>query len=273
MAETPLDKTPLRPFLYPRLVRLGPPTDGGYVVPEDQIPQCRLLVSLGLSDNWTFDKDFLKLNPSVKIIGVDHTVGPFFFISGLPLILFRICSYALIFNRTKIRKHTRRLDNYLGYFTFFRAPHKHIKKRMSARMNDPLAITLDDVLRAAGPGGEHDVFLKMDIEGGEYDLVPDIIKQHDRIRCIAAEFHWLDKRTEDFNQAIRLLSQHFTLIHIHANNIGPYDHANDFPITVEITWINNSVLEEKLVPSTLDYPREGLDIPNTVTKPDYKLHF
>ncbi|HXE43213.1 MAG TPA: hypothetical protein VN516_09335 [Candidatus Baltobacteraceae bacterium] len=273
MATTPLNKEQLRPLLYPRLVRLGPPTDGGYVVPEDQIAKCNLLVSLGLSDNWTFDKDFLKLNPSVKIIGVDHTVGSYFFISRLPLILFRIVSYALIFNRKKIRKHTARLNNYLGYFTFFKKPHKHIKKRMSDSMRDPLDITLDAVLNAAGPGKEHDVFLKMDIEGAEYGLVPEIIKNRNRIRCIAAEFHWLDKQTEDFNRAIRALNEHFSLIHIHANNIGPYDHANDFPIGVEITWINKDLLKEELPVSTLNYPREDLDIPNTITKPDYKLAF
>ena len=45
--------------------------------------------SLGLCDNWKFDKDFLELNPAVSIVGVDHSVGPAFFISGIPFCLLR----------------------------------------------------------------------------------------------------------------------------------------------------------------------------------------
>ena len=97
MAIALLDKQQLRPFLYPALSRLGPRGDGGYVVPADQIPHCRFLISLGLCDNWKFDKDFLKLNPAVKIVGVDHTVGPVFFISRMPFVLGKILGYALLF--------------------------------------------------------------------------------------------------------------------------------------------------------------------------------
>jgi hypothetical protein len=273
MAATLLEKQQLRPRLYPFLVRLGPPGDGGYVVSSDQISHCRLLISLGICDNWEFDKDFLKLNPSVSVVGVDHTVGPFFFLSGIPFVLCKIIGYLLIFNRVKLRKYTSRLHAYLEYFTFFRDPHKHLKKRVSAFDDGALNITLDAILNTSAPGEEHDVFLKMDIEGSEYEVVPDIIKNHARIRCLAAEFHFLDKRTEEFNQAMRLLAQYFSIVHVHGNNIGSYDETNDFPASIEITWVNKDILEDELAVSTVSYPREGLDIPNTPAKPDYALRF
>jgi len=270
---TLLDKKQLRPLLYPTLTRLGPPGDGGYVVPADQISHCRRLISLGLSDNWKLDKEFLKLNPAVSIVAVDHTVGPAFFISGIPFCLCKILGYALLFNRAKLRRYTNRLHDYLEYFSFFRAPHTHLRKRVSSTSSVAIDITLDALLNVSAPGGKHDVFLKMDIEGSEYEIVPDIIKNHSRIRCLVAEFHRLHKRTEEFNQAMRVLAQHFSIVHIHGNNIGPYDETIDFPITVEITWVNKDILEDTLVPSTMNYPREGLDFPNSPTRPDYKLSF
>jgi hypothetical protein len=273
MATTLLDKQQLRPLLYPALTHLGPGGDGGYVVPANQISHCRFLISLGLCDNWKFDKDFLKLNPAVSIVGVDHTVGPAFFISGIPACLCKILGYALLFNRAKLAKYTSRLGAYLEYFSFFRDPHKHLRRRVSAASSSAIDITLNAILNTCAPSGEHDVFLKMDIEGSEYEIVPDIIKNHPRIRCLVAEFHRLHKRTEEFNQAIRALARHFSIVHIHGNNIGPYDETINFPITVEITWINKDILPDEPGPSTMSYPREGLDFPNTPTRPDYKLSF
>jgi hypothetical protein len=206
-------------------------------------------------------------------VGVDHTVGPAFFISGLPFCLAKIFGYALIFNGAKLRKYTGRLCDYLEYFSFFRDPHQHLKRRVAASISSPRDITLDAILGANASGGKHDVFLKMDIEGSEYEIVPDIIRKHIRIRCLAAEFHRLDKRTEEFNQAMRLLAQHFSIVHIHGNNIGRYDTTIDFPISVEITWVNRDLLECEPGHSTLSYPREELDFPNTPTKPDYQLGF
>ena len=38
------------------LVRLGSVDDGGYVAPKQTILSSELLVSLGISDNWDFEK-------------------------------------------------------------------------------------------------------------------------------------------------------------------------------------------------------------------------
>ena len=273
VAMTLLDKRQLRPLLYPALTRLGPRGDGGYVVPADQIPYCRFLISLGLCDNWKFDKDFLELNPAVSIVGVDHSVGQAFFISGIPFCLFKILGYALLFNRAKLAKYTNRLHDYVEYFSFFRDPHKHLRKRVLTASSGARDITLNAILNTSAPGSGHDVFVKMDIEGSEYEIIPDIAKNHPRIRCLVAEFHRLHKRTEEFNQAVRALARHFSIVHVHGNNIGPYDETIDFPITVETTWVNKDLIKDELGPSTMSYPREGLDSPNTPTKPDYKLSF
>ena len=266
-----LNKTLLKPFEYPHLVRLGPNRDGGYVVPGDQIAHCETLISLGLSDDWSFDKACLALNPALKIIGVDHTVGPLSFMRRILRALWKIPLYALTGNQTKRTKYTRKLWNHIDYFFFFRDPHRHIKKRVSSGPRQ-LEINLQQIFDQIKPSGSAcNVFLKMDIEGSEYEVISDIVQHYHRIRCIAAEFHNLDKSPGDFNKAIRALTQKFCIVHIHANNYGGY-HDN-FPATVEITFINKSLLEQPLLPSTHQYPRENLDFPCNPKIPDYRLQF
>jgi len=229
------------------------------------------LISLGICDNWVFEKDFLKLNPTASVVGVDHTIGPAYFIAGVPFCLGKILGYAAVLNGAKLRKYSSRLCAYIDYFTFFRRPHKHLKKRVCASTGGPLDITLPTILSTEAPSGGCDVFLKMDIEGSEYEIVPDILQHQLRIRCLIAEFHRLHQRTQEFNQAISSLAQHFSIVHIHGNNIGPYDATIDFPISVEITWVNKNLLASEPEVSMADYPRKGLDFPNTPTRPDYQL--
>ncbi|HON62033.1 MAG TPA: hypothetical protein PK314_09185, partial [Deltaproteobacteria bacterium] len=62
-----LNKRVLRPIEYPYLIRLGNNKDGGYVVPEPQVYSSSYLISLGISDDWSFEQAFLKKNPRVRL--------------------------------------------------------------------------------------------------------------------------------------------------------------------------------------------------------------
>ncbi|MBI3189979.1 MAG: FkbM family methyltransferase [Ignavibacteriales bacterium] len=269
----PLNKSLLKPIAYPNLIRLGPDGDGGYVIPEDQITSCSLLLSLGLSDNWDFDKEFLARNPKVRIVGVDHTIGRWWFLRRIFIYSWKVFMYALLFNRRKREKYRDKVRGYLEYFTFFREPHIHLKRRISSN-SGTVDIQLGEILDSHNAQHlRHDVFLKMDIEGAEYDTTQDIIKHHHRIRCITGEFHDLDTRTNDFNKCMASLSQHFSVLHVHGNNGAPYDNTNDFPSVVELTLINKEVLGKKVSFSLSEYPRKGLDFPNNSAVPDYSLRF
>ena len=99
----------------------------------------------------------------------------------------------------------------------------------------------------------------------------EIVKQNALWVRPSAEFHRLHKRTEEFNQAMRALARPFSIVHIHGNKIAPCDETNDFPVTGEITWVNKDILVDEPGPSTMTYPREGLDFANSPPRPDYKL--
>ena len=269
-----LDRAQLHPIEYADLTRVGPAGDGGYVVPADQLAQCRLLLSLGVNDDWSFDRDFVARVPGLRVVGVDHTVGPELFRRRLLRSLFKLPGYALIAHSRKLRHYRRWLAVSIDYFRFFREPHRHIRK-MVAATNGPQQITIAQLIAdyGGGPGAGADVFLKMDIEGWEYECIDDIVANAGRIRCIAAEFHNLDTRSEVFNRAIAAIGQKFRLVHIHGNNFTRYDTTNDFPSTVEITWVNKSLIPDPVVPSTRSYPVTGLDYPNDPEATDPVLQF
>ncbi|MDA9177836.1 hypothetical protein N9O17_01735, partial [Candidatus Pelagibacter sp.] len=52
----------LKPYFIKKkeLVRLGSIDDGGYVLPIKDTRTSDVLISLGISDNWDFEKDFAK---------------------------------------------------------------------------------------------------------------------------------------------------------------------------------------------------------------------
>jgi hypothetical protein len=271
--EAMLNRAALHPVQYDELIRVGPDGDGGYVVPGDQLAQCKLLLSLGVNDDWSFDRDFVARVPDLRVVGVDHTVGPDLFRRRLLRSLFKLPGYALILHRRKLRHYRRWLAVSIDYFRFFREPHRHVRK-MVAASNGPEQITITQLITDhAGSTAAPDVFLKMDIEGWEYECIGDILRNAERIRCLAAEFHHLDTRTDAFNRAMAALAGKFSLVHIHGNNFTAYDRANDFPSTVEITWVNKSLMPAGARPSTRSYPASGLDFPNDPDAADPALHF
>ena len=59
MAKFPQNLKPV--FVDDRdLIRLGSIDDGGYVVPIETVKSSNVLISFGISDNWDFEKDFLR---------------------------------------------------------------------------------------------------------------------------------------------------------------------------------------------------------------------
>lgn len=62
-----------QPFYCRDLVRLGKDNDGGYLVNFQDVMQSQRMVSLGIKDDWSFDQDFVSINPC-EIQAYDGTV-------------------------------------------------------------------------------------------------------------------------------------------------------------------------------------------------------
>ena len=62
------------------LTRIGKSHDGGYLVSEIDIQKSDFLISLGMSDDWSFEQDFVKRN-NVDVLAYDASIGVKFWIN------------------------------------------------------------------------------------------------------------------------------------------------------------------------------------------------
>ncbi len=63
----------IKPIQLDDLVRCGNKHDGGYVLSQRQIDKTKVLLSFGINADWTFEYDFSKRNPSVRIYAYDYS--------------------------------------------------------------------------------------------------------------------------------------------------------------------------------------------------------
>ena len=59
-----------QPFECNSLIRLGQDYDGGYIVNRHDVEKSNILISLGIRDDWSFEKDFSRIN-DCEIISFD----------------------------------------------------------------------------------------------------------------------------------------------------------------------------------------------------------
>ena len=102
------------------LVRLGPQRDGGYIIDKRIINKIDYIITCGLSDDWDFEKNFLKLNKKTKVLAFDHTVNLSFWKKRLTkdLIHFFLLKKLSIWKIINIFK-------YFDYLSFFGEKNQH----------------------------------------------------------------------------------------------------------------------------------------------------
>lgn len=118
-----------------------------------------------------------------------------------------------------------------------------------------------------------DIFLKLDIEGGEYEIISNLREdQLKKIKQIVIEFHSCYTE-ERFNVVKKLFINH-TLIHIHGNNCCKLVdfHNIKVPRVIELTLVRNSEIKNEIKKNTQPIPTE-LDSPNLKNTPDIQLNY
>ena len=72
------------------LQRIGKKNDGGYLVGPFAVQNSKYLISYGINDDWSFEKNFYKLNHNIKIITYDDKLNFFFLFNRLVINFFKI---------------------------------------------------------------------------------------------------------------------------------------------------------------------------------------
>lgn len=253
----------IRPTVVDGLVRLGSQYDGGYVVPEKLVCDSEVLISFGLSDDWSFEEDFFDRNPNISIQAYDFTISLKAFRRRYRKALLKILSGKL----SKLSGYKRERRILKNYQSFFRGKVQHFENRVHNRNDMAFDVTIEQVLAKTE---SNKVFVKMDIEGGEYRAIPGLINHHDRILGYAIEFHDTEPLRSVFKECVDLLKTHYTIVHVHANNFGGIA-SDNLPEALELTFLRNDYAMEAFKRSSLLL--EGLDAPCDYKKPDYALSF
>jgi hypothetical protein len=111
------------------------------------------------------------------------------------------------------------------------------------------------------------IFLKIDIEGGEYPWLLQIEDaQLSKFKQIVIEFHGITN--DDWNcnytdkvKCLEKLSRTHYIVHAHGNNNGRV--VNNIPEVIELTYVNKKYFDAVPEMNTQPLPIDNLDFPNT----------
>jgi hypothetical protein len=253
----------LNPFVVDDLGRYGNGRDGGYLLPASIVENIDAVLSFGLSTDWSLEEALSLRHPERVIHVYDHTVGTKTFRRSLKNSLIKFLG-----GRTSFADLRQRYATHRGYQSFFTGNHVHYRERMFNRQDNANDATLAIAFARLGPVRQ--VFLKMDIEGSEYRVIPQIAPFAEHIAAVAIEFHDTDPLRAVFETQIKSLLEHFTIIHVHGNNIAGTA-ADGLPDALEITFLNKRLAIGNRQRDQL--PVTGLDLPNDPLKPDCAMRF
>tara|TARA_B110000967_G_scaffold118888_1_gene121629 strand:- start:163 stop:903 length:741 start_codon:yes stop_codon:yes gene_type:complete len=228
------------------LVRFGKENDGGYLINPQVILKAENLVSIGIFDDWSFEKHFIKHNSKAKIYCYDNLISfKFIFIRSLKRLILDLLKLKL----KNISKYLYLILDYLIISKKINFTKKIIKK-------DHIQEILANL---------KNVLLKVDIEGSEYLVLEDIIKVQKRLNGLIIEFHDVEKNRYIIERFIRKFE--LELSHIHPNNYGKLDKNND-PNIIELSFERYPEIVDK----DIKFPHD-LDQRNNLSKPEIIIKF
>jgi hypothetical protein len=271
---------PYRPIALPDLVRVGRDNDGGYVLPSRIPGATTALIGLGISTDWSFERAFAARNPGVRIIGVDGSISLERLRDMRRTELWKIVDRSLR-GRLRSARETvssaRELGRAIASFeSTFGAPNLFIEKFITDE-NRSHTVTWNAVVAQARElvGATPRIFLKMDIEGAEYRVLPSVLSDAELIVGLAIEFHDCDLMWPHFVEVMNSLCRDFHVAHVHGNNWTSVIPGTSIPRTLEVTLIHRSLVTPAEAQSTTaaKYPRAGLDQPNHPSFPDLPIDF
>ena len=260
----------LRPYKT-ELIRVGPKGDCGYVIPQHVVSTTQSLYSIGISTNWDFEIEMSKLNPGLTIEAFDRTSGwqVFGYLALRDLIKGDPSVIEIQTLGVRFKSSFRYLSLCFKFRTFFYGRRRFQRKWVRGAKIGKDEVSFTQSL--AGIHKKHPTMLKIDIEGGEYQFVEDLLEHlkgnHKLINCVIMELHDTHKMRGEFEKLVKGISEFLPIVHIHGNNcVGISE--DGLPEVLEITFAS-ATLER----GGSEFPLPGLDFPNDSEAPDLQFSF
>lgn len=220
------------------LVRIGQNNDGGYLICNKSVLETKYLVSIGISDDFSFEENFLKIrNEKINIRCYDDVLNEFFLFKKL------IISFLRAIHKKDFKIFKSQIIKTANYIK--------LKKKIIFNKKKIQRGDLDNILKNIN---NDKIYLKIDIEGAEYNLLDEILKNQKKLHGLIIEFHNCNlnkNKIKDFISKFEI-----PLVHIHGNNFAPLDNEQN-PTVLEITFDKCS----KSFDGKIELPNK-LDMPN-----------
>jgi len=224
----------LRVYQYDAKLRLGLPTDGGYVI-ADISGGYDCYISAGVGREESFTRDFLSMYEMNEFnsFGIDASIDEY-------------------------------PSEYTNDISF-------VKKNISGT-NTVSTTNLKPLIDIYS-----DIFLKIDVEGGEYPWLQSLsYSQLSKFKQIVMECHGINNDSWGYpysmkKECLNKLSATHYLVHAHGNNARGTTFY--IPNIIELTYVRKDVFSGIPALNTTSLPIEGLDFPNNLHRPDHIMSF
>ena len=241
------------------LIRLGSRYDGGYLVDKNSIYESEFLLSGGIFYDFKFENDYIDLTNN-DIYCYDHIINPSKFFLLWTLILIK--RFILREKKERILKAKKNVIKPFTFLKFIKKKEVNYEKKGIGYDSKDI-YSLDTILKKISI--KKKFFLKIDIEGDEYKILDQIIKNSENLTGLVIEFHDVSrniKMIESFIQKLPLI-----LIYVRANNAGEVNSDND-PEIIELTFSKHAIPK-----NDYEFSKHNLDFPNNPYKREITLKF
>lgn len=219
--------------------RLGRAYDGGYVVPELALQEADVVLGYGISDDISFEEMAAEIygKPSYGFDGTCPTID----------VKQPLCQFIPL----SIVSHAKT---------------QHSPNEIHGSSSFDQQIDFLEI-------GDKKLFVKMDIEGNEYGVLPDILQHASQITGLALEIHFCENtQIPQALNLLKMLEKDFLLVHVHGNNccLDFFETSNalgHITRVLELSYINRQLICEYQASPDQTHPTP-LDMANAPHLPE-----
>lgn len=218
-------------------IRLGRDNDGGYVVPVVAMESADVLMGYGIADDISFEREFSQRFDKLSY-GFDCGVQ----------------------NIDTGDSRCRFFSECIGNSDYLYG-NQRSSGQISSFSQQLQRLELTD----------KKVFIKMDIEGAEFDVLDDVLNHADNITGIVLEIHIPNGNPEKVLRILSSLNRQFVLVHVHGNNFSDNYFKTKYsiysiPKVLELTYTNKNLLSSYEISKNQKHPhpinqRDCINIP------------
>lgn len=238
----------LLPTYPPDLIRIGDDYDGGYFISKTSITKTKSLIGMGVFVNWSFEDDFIENgNANTTLLLIDGSVDASFFKTYFFKGILKFGWFTLRKPNFFSYFYKKHILNSIGLLSKWKKllsnSNVFFEKKFVSNQISEATITpnqIFELLSSKQKIENNSVFVKMDIEGSEYQTLELFGDYYHLINGFAIEFHDIQENLSAFLKLMEDLKKVYQVIFVHNNNFSPMIDEN-FSESLEITLLKKEL--------------------------------